>query len=895
MSTISQKITSLIGGVSQQPDALKLPNQVRECDNYFPDPTFGLAKRPGLKGVRVLSEASSDGAWFQVLRDDEERYLMQISRAGVLKVWDADSGQAKTVNSVAASAITYATHKNDDDLEIFQINDYVLLLNRTVVVEEDTGLTGSRLPYAFAVINSVGYNTEYKITLNATTYTYQSTNVSTNRLSIEDITGGLVTTINAGGTFTASAIGNYLYIYKNDNAAFSASGRGGTAGNAVEVYYGAVSSPAELPRQFVHNATIRVQGPDGGDDYWVIFKVDNGATTGAGTWEETVAPAIKYIYKTNTLPHAIIREANGTFSFRKLDETGALAQTTSTTITGVPTAVSVTSGTNGYYATGTSFWVTGGTGNSLRLRVLTTDQDGHVTSVEVSRGGSGYTATDIVTNEFGDTFTITSVGSATAYADQLGEQYYKARVVGDIETNPWPTFVGRTITGISFFKNRLVFFAGENVICSQVGDYFNFFLSTVTTVVASDPIDLSCGSLKPIDIRYALLTTRGLALFADNAQYILETRTDAFSAASAEINQVGSYDMSTKVPPVDMGPTIAFLDQGERSTTVYEILIGSDNNSKPQTAELTRTVPSYLPSYISAMRSSTVASILAIHSLREPNNLYFFRFYNVGTERQQASWFRWMLPGEIKSFNFENDELRLVMIPEGKTIPVLATVSLITETTAAPLEFEGTPIDVRLDYYTYNPTLVYDSVNDVTKICLPDGLGNTTQEAVAVQTSGDEYGSIISDTLSYSAGSPAGQRYYLWRNGDLTSERFAIGYKYTAMAVMPAFYVTVNEQKDTLNIPTVQRLTLDSYNSGPYQVKIEALGRDEYTAVLPQVVANQYDIGELPLLRNAQNTVPVMARGDQVTVTIECPDPLPTAITSINWTGLYNTKGIRRL
>jgi hypothetical protein len=895
MTVVSQKISALIGGVSQQPDSLKLPSQLRACDDFYPDPTFGLAKRPGLKAIRKLANAAASGTWFQVLRDDEERYIYQVSRTGGLKIWDADSGIEKAVSTPDPGAAAYATHASDDDLELFQINDYVLLLNRTVTVTESTLLTGSRTPYAIVTVNSVGYNTEYKVELNGVVYTYQTTNVSTNRLSIEDIMTGLVTTINAGGVFTATAVGNYLYVVKNNGAAFSAKARGGTAGSAIDVVYDVVSSPAELPRQFIHNATIRVLAPEGGDDYWVIFQVADGSLSGAGVWEETIAPQIKYTYNISTLPHAIIREADGTFTFRSLTEAYANAQVESTTVNGIAKTVSVTTNSGGFYAAGVSFWTAGGTGNSLRLRVTSTDQDGRVTGVEVSRGGSGYTASDVVYNEYGDTFTINSIASATVYADSLGKKFYRTRLVGDLESNPYPTFVNRTITGISFFKNRLVFLSGENVICSQVGDYFNFFLSTVTTILDSDPIDLSCGSLKPIDLRYCLLTSRGLALFADNAQYILETRTDAFSAASAEINQIGSYDMSTKVAPVDMGPTIAFLDQGDRSTNVFEVLIGTDANSKPQTAELTRTVPSYLPSYVSSMRSSTAASTLAIHSLREPNSLYLFRFYNVGTERQQAAWFRWMFPGEIKSFNFENDLLRVVLIPTGQSIPVLMSLNLITETTAAPLSFEGTPIDVRLDGYTYSPTIIYEGGSDTTKVCMPDGLGNTTDLVNVIQTTGEDVGLVTESLLTYDAGAPAGQKYYVELDGDLLAESFAIGFKYTSMALMPAIYVVSNEQKDTLNLPTVQRLMLDSYNSGPFQVRVQPNGRAEFLQRLPQVFAGQYDIGELPIIRNAQNVVPVMARGDQVEITIECPDPFPTAITGVTWTGQYNNRGIRRV
>jgi hypothetical protein len=47
------------------------------------------------------------------------------------------------------------------------------------------------------------------------------------------------------------------------------------------------------------------------------------------------------------------------------------------------------------------------------------------------------------------------------------------------------------------------------------------------------------------------------------------------------------------------------------------------------------------------------------------------------------------------------------------------------------------------------------------------------------------------------------------------------------------------------------------------------------------------------MLRNAQNKVPIMAKGNQVEVEMIADTPFPTALTSITWEGTYNTKGIR--
>ena len=46
MAQINQRIPNFLGGVSQQPDKIKFPGQLRVCDNAVPDVTFGLKNVP---------------------------------------------------------------------------------------------------------------------------------------------------------------------------------------------------------------------------------------------------------------------------------------------------------------------------------------------------------------------------------------------------------------------------------------------------------------------------------------------------------------------------------------------------------------------------------------------------------------------------------------------------------------------------------------------------------------------------------------------------------------------------------------------------------------------------------------------------------------------------------
>jgi hypothetical protein len=59
MSLVTQRI-SFNGGVSQQPDTLKLPNQVKEAINCYPDVTFGTIKRSGSQFIAELEMEGGD-------------------------------------------------------------------------------------------------------------------------------------------------------------------------------------------------------------------------------------------------------------------------------------------------------------------------------------------------------------------------------------------------------------------------------------------------------------------------------------------------------------------------------------------------------------------------------------------------------------------------------------------------------------------------------------------------------------------------------------------------------------------------------------------------------------------------------------------------------------------
>jgi hypothetical protein len=637
MAAISQKITNIIGGVSQQPDTIKVGNQLRICDNYYPDVATGLTKRPGLRGISKLANTVADGTWFTIFRDDEEKYIVQFSKAGALKIWSANNGVQQTVNAVAAEATTYATHTKADDLQTLQINDYIFVLNRNKTVAAGTNTSAAYQPFGFVNINTVAFNTDYTITIDSNTFSHTTpSNASgSTQNSVQTIINALVTSINGNVDYIAQGIGNTIFIRRVNNADFALKATGGTTGSAVEAFKETVTAVAQLPREFLSNRRIKVEGSaeSTADEYWVQFVPSTpGQTSGVGHWEETIAPGTVTDLDEETMPHVIIREANGTFTYRQLDLASATGSTGPTSVSGIPTNVTIADATSGGHVVGEIFAVTGGTGNNLRLRVdkvqsivnatttaansgsyvrqiiknygfgnptkglqkfttksydwfvnsiqigttsapsltvgnavytangafqtisnqlragltITTITNGIISAISVVQAGQGYTATNLVQNTAGDTFTIVSVNTAPLEGDSSRLKYWKYRDVGDATTNPMPSFVGNTIDGISFFKNRIIFTSRQNAICSQAGDYFNFFASTVITIVDSDPLTLVPVALNQFDFKHAIASQTSLLLFGDNAQYVLETTTEAFAPKTAEINLLSSFSQTDR-------------------------------------------------------------------------------------------------------------------------------------------------------------------------------------------------------------------------------------------------------------------------------------------------------------------------------------------------------------
>ena len=795
--SVSQRIPNLLGGVSQQPDSLKLPGQLTQANNCLPDPTYGLLKRPGLKLVSALANATADGQWFSIFRDTQEQYIGQFSPAGDLRVWNALTGAQMTVNAQTAAATAYVANVARADFEMLQINDYNFVLNRSVTVGTLSTTSPTRDPEALIILRTAAYDSVYKVTIDGTDYTYSTP--ATGTVSVDSIISGIKGVI-PSGTYTTESTSNVIHVKRNDSADFSIEASGGLSSTALEAFKGSVRDVADLPGSCVDGVILKIQNLDNldGDEYYVKFNVDGGAAKGAGAWEETVAPGILTHIDPDTMPHAIIRESDGTFTFRSLNE-----------------------------------------------------------------------------------------------ADKDGEDlYWVERRAGDNISNPMPTFVGQKITGISFFRNRLVLLSNSNVICSQPGSYFNTFRVSALTTTDADAIDLASGTLKPVSMKYAIGDQLGLLIFSEHAQFMLSSEGEAFGPSTAQLKAFSTLTINPAIAPVETGTSIIFVDQNTDYSAVTEMVVTSVDN-RPTKADLSRTAPNYIPSNLRSVVANSSATMVSFLGEDDPTQLFVFKFFNNGSERVIASWIKWELPGDCLLQANNHDKYFFVTSQENGVC--LSTCTVLSDVAGTAVNENGISYEYRLDLFTSTLTVAYDNINDVTRVLFPANTYDTNlTPVVIVDDTASEKGTLYVNPTSGNNGVSD----YVEIPGDRTgSYRITLGYEYLMSVGLPKFYRRASQssgavQSDVVNIPRVQKLVIQSTDSGPFSASVALKGRTTKTYSFPQTISNEYRANTAPLPEIIDNTIPVYGKGTDADVILTSNTPYPLSFVAATWYGVYTNRGI---
>lgn len=253
----------------------------------------------------------------------------------------------------------------------------------------------------------------------------------------------------------------------------------------------------------------------------------------------------------------------------------------------------------------------------------------------------------------------------------MAQVAWEDRKVGDTDNAPTPSFIGHHIEDVFFYKNRLGFLSGDNVIMSETGEYYNFWPTTVTDVLDSDPIDVAVDSNFAVHLNYAIPFNKELLVFGDKAQFILSA-SKALSPKDVNIQQSTAYSINNNVAPITIGPNVYFATDTETSSLIREYYVVPDtaNNSA---ANITGHCPTYVPNGLTKLTGSDRHDML-FGITGNDNKIYVYNYYWQGEEKAQSAWHTWELSDTVFNIEVLGSQL-LIMLDNGSTKQLL-TIAL---------------------------------------------------------------------------------------------------------------------------------------------------------------------------------------------------------------------------
>lgn len=174
------------------------------------------------------------------------------------------------------------------------------------------------------------------------------------------------------------------------------------------------------------------------------------------------------------------------------------------------------------------------------------------------------------------------------------------RRVGDSASAPSPGFVGRTITALLYYRNRLCFLSDNYVSMSKANSYYDWFPDTATEVIDSDPISVFPTHTKYTKLLWAKPFNKSLLLIGTDKQYVLHSGYDALGPQTVAIDEATAYEVLPNVEPLSLPASLMIPINNNPYAGIIEYPIG-DNSVAMDGALLTSVVPEFIPSDFNGM------------------------------------------------------------------------------------------------------------------------------------------------------------------------------------------------------------------------------------------------------------------------------------------------------
>jgi hypothetical protein len=279
------------------------------------------------------------------------------------------------------------------------------------------------------------------------------------------------------------------------------------------------------------------------------------------------------------------------------------------------------------------------------------------------------------------------------------------REAGDDETNPFPSFVGNTINNMVFFKNRFGFIFQDIIVLSEAAELFNFFRTTVRTLLDTAPIDITSATANVTDLRSSIAFQENLLLFGNRGQFVL--KGDPLTNDTVTLNAITNYNSDTTADPLAVGSYVYFPYERGEFLGVQEYSLNATTDVY-DSDEITTQIPAYIPKGDVLFASGTSSEELLAFATGG-TDIYLYKYFFNGREKVLSSWGKLTMPFDVIGMHFMKSSLFCVGDKSGQ--------SVISEVKFEELRLEDDTtggFTVHLDLlkkHTFDQSVVTDAVD----------------------------------------------------------------------------------------------------------------------------------------------------------------------------------------
>ena len=911
---IEQTIPSLVNGVSRQSIQSRRDSQCEEQENILSTVAEGVIRRPPTEHVAVLSPtAYPGGAHFSIINRGDDQQFLTVITEGNIEVFDVETGLPVVVNNGTLSPT-----------ETFEIG----VQYPTVVVATNTVDLSSMYPYDNTHSYPVSPTTLYgpvQLTndLNnlpgglATNTDYWVLAPSTTTLQFFDGPAGNIVDLTSEGTgiTTITWMGGFV------SGLFDLSGENLSPRDIYETvtvadYTFVVNKTQELamsgkvdnPRAYAMECLITVQeGATSG--YYNRLRLTMGSAsilsdTTNGTSSDLMMDSFCNKLTATVTPfgkRGVVGPGNGEFAdwiWTRVNRTTLYGHRDVEIVPPVNQAYDLD--TEDLYGDTIhellTTTVAGGEPSLLKFSDAPAEgREGFTVEIQGDEGNTGdsfyieynadrrswqETVKPGINSTFNpQTFPHVLIFNQTTREFSFEVAEWGSRGAGDEVTAPEPAALGKPVKDLFIHQGRLCLLAGENVLMSEAGDYFNFWPTTVTTLIDSDALDVAGTGNRVATWDYAVPARGQVLLFSPVGNLVsalLGGNDDSISVKNARIQVLGTYAHSD-LRPQTLGNDVYYtLDKGGSSAVsqLKEVEVEVWNMD-----EVSAHVPGYIPVGLTRATTSDPEQIMTYLSDDEPNTIYVYVAETLGGQALTSSWSRWsfatgdvILAAEwVESIMYvtieRSDGVHLEKMDFGK----------LDEELGAGVNPMGHR--VHLDSLT-RVTGVYNVQHDYTLFTLPYTVDDGVYQVIRGQEWGNDRG--LNLTVDQSAST------FITVGGDYSAFPVFIGREYLSLYQMSTIVKRNADGFGELAGRLQLRKGRVAYaDTGAFDVVLSSTEDDEVSTVAfdPAIVGGSL-LGAIEL---SSGTFPfhIGGKNTDVEITFQSSSFLPFKLSSVNWEGRF--------